>query len=103
MSFHKSAIVAGVVLVAFSGAVEARIKCRNGAQFVDGNYLVTPYCQDKLLAQVAREYGMRVSDGRIRNNPNFKREVCRLVGQDIRISEHCLNERPSIRSGGGGH
>ncbi len=44
---------------------------------------------------------MRASADRIRYNPNYKREVCRFVGNDIRVSEHCLNERPSIRSGGG--
>ena len=77
------------------------IKCANGYQLVAGNYIATPYCQDALLAQVAREHGMRASADRIRYNPNYKREVCRLVGNDIRVSEHCLNEQPSIRVRGG--
>ena len=86
----------------FLAPAEARsIKCANGYQLVAGNYLATPYCQDELLAKVAREHGMRASADRIRYNPNYKREVCRIVGNDIRVSEHCLNERPSIRSGGG--
>ncbi len=73
------------------------IKCQGGAQLVAGSYITTPFCQDELLANVARGYGMRASADRIRYNPNYKREVCRLVGHDIRVSEHCLNEAPSFR------
>lgn len=89
-----SALLAGAV-----GEAEAGIVCRGGAQLVAGNYLVTPYCQDALLAQVAREHGMRAPVARIRGNPNYKREVCRIVGNDIRVSQHCQNDlpRPRIR------
>lgn len=73
------------------------IRCQGGAQLVAGSYISTPYCQDALLASVARGYGMRASADRIRYNPNYKREVCRFVGHDIRVSEHCLNEAPSLR------
>ncbi len=73
------------------------IHCRGGAQLVAGSYITTPFCQDELLASVARGYGMRASADRIRYNPNYKREVCRFVGHDIRVSEHCLNEAPGIR------
>lgn len=83
-----------------AGAGAGGIKCRNGYQIVSGNLIATPYCQDALLAQVAREHGMSASAARVRNNPNYKREVCRFVGNDIRISEHCLNETPSIRGRG---
>src|SRR5690242_10114771 len=50
-------------------------------------WLATPYCQDELVAEVAREYGMKASVQAIRSNPNFKREVCRLIGQDIRVKK----------------
>jgi hypothetical protein len=56
---------------------------------VAGAMLATPYCQDELVAQVARQYGVAAPADKIRNNPNFKREVCRLIGQDIRIKETC--------------
>ena len=65
----------------------AAIKCSGGFQMVQGNSIATPYCQDLLLSQVARDYGMRASFDRIRYNPNYKREVCRLVGHDIRVSD----------------
>ena len=67
------------------------IKCVKGYQRVQGNLLATPYCQDQYLAQVAREYGIRASASKIRNNPNFKKEVCRTVFTDIRVQMTCLN------------
>ena len=73
------------------------IQCRGGAQLVAGSYITTPYCQDELLAHVARGYGMKASAHRIRHNPNYKREVCRLVGRDIRVYENCVNSGPSLR------
>lgn len=88
-------------LVLLPASADARIVCRNGFQAVGGNLIATPYCQDALLAKVAREYGMKASDARVRNNPNYKREVCRFVGNDIRVSEHCLQESPGLRGRGG--
>ena len=94
-------IAAGAFAVAVlaPGAEAGRrgIKCQGGAQLVAGSYISTPFCQDALLASVARSYGMRASADQIRYNPNYKREVCRLVGHDIRVSEHCLNETPGFR------
>ncbi|MEQ1653370.1 MAG: hypothetical protein ABL897_12840 [Hyphomicrobium sp.] len=69
----------------------AAITCKDGYQLVQGNYLATPYCQDDLLAKVARQYGMRTSASAIRENPNYKREVCRLVGRDIRVQQTCID------------
>lgn len=98
----KSSFLAAAVVAAVAGSApaEARIVCRDGYQSVAGNLIATPYCQDDLLARVAREHGMKASAARIRDNPNYKREVCRLVGNDIRVSEHCLQENPSFRSRG---
>ena len=56
---------------------------------VQGSWLATPYCQDDLVAKVARQYGITASAAAIRNNPNYKRHVCRFVGQDIRIKNSC--------------
>lgn len=75
----------------------AAIKCSNGFQLVDGAMLSTPYCRDNLVAAVAREYGVDAPDAKVRNNPNFKRHVCRLIGQDIRIKEACEEVEPSSR------
>jgi hypothetical protein len=77
----------------------AAIVCRNGAQLVSGSYLTTPYCQDKLLAAVAREYGFKVSFAEIRDNPNTKRNICVYVGRDIRVQENCLTANPTGRRG----
>jgi hypothetical protein len=75
----------------------AAIDCKDGYQLVQGNYLATPYCQDDLLTKVARQYGMSVSASEIRENPNYKRRVCRFVGRDIRVQEACISVNPNGR------
>lgn len=78
--------------LAFAPApAEARIKCVKGFQIVNGSPIATPYCQDNLVAQVAREHGMKVSEVEVRNNPNYKRHVCQFVGRDIRIYQACID------------
>lgn len=96
---YLAIVVPGLLLAALSPA-EARIVCNDGYQKVGGNFIATPYCQDALLAKVARDHGMGASAARIRDNPNYKREVCRFVGNDIRISEYCMQEVPSFRAHG---
>ncbi len=92
--------VAFAVLASAGPGVAGGIRCKDGYQDVAGSMLATPYCQDALLAAVAREYGMPVSAARIRANPNYKREVCRFVGHDIRVSHHCPDETPGLRGRG---
>jgi hypothetical protein len=82
----------GVLAAASLGAAPsaAAIKCTaDGYQVVQGQLLSTPFCQDNLIGKVARQYGVKVSDAEIRNNPNKKAEVCRFVGADIRIKSAC--------------
>ena len=88
---------AALALVMMNGPVEAKITCSNGNQLVNGSWIVTPYCQDELVARVARQYGVRASASHIRNNPNYKRHVCRLIGQDIRIKQSCEEVNPHGR------
>ncbi len=77
--------------LAWAHPAQAGIKCVNGNQLVNGSLIATPYCQDALVAQVARERGMKVSAAEIRNNPNLKRNVCQFVGRDIRIYIACID------------
>jgi len=79
-----------VAAVAMAGPAAA-ITCRNGTQNVQGSWIATPYCQDLLLAQVARESGFPASAEKIRNNPNYKKELCRSVFTDIRVTDTCLS------------
>lgn len=99
VAFAIAAVGSG--LAAADPAEAGGIKCINGFQIVKGARLATPYCQDNLLAQVAREYGSRVSAKTIRNNPNEKRNVCRLIGQDIRVKHNCDTILPTPSVGGG--
>ncbi|MEW5963777.1 MAG: hypothetical protein AB1749_09460 [Pseudomonadota bacterium] len=81
----------GVLLVGDPAA--AAIRCNKGFQLVQGSEISTPYCQDEYLAEVAREYGIRTSGARIRSDWGHKRQVCRLIGQDIRIQNACISEQ----------
>lgn len=90
----------GASIAGSDTALAAGIKCFNGFQLVQGSYLATPYCQDALVAQVARAYGIRTSAYAIRENPNHKRHVCRLIGRDIRVQESCLTVSPGVRGRG---
>lgn len=81
--------LAATLLLLSSVVAEAKIVCRDGFQVVNGQEISTPYCNDGLVGHVAREYGMKVSDETVRNNPATKDEVCRWVGSDIRIQHYC--------------
>jgi hypothetical protein len=95
----QSLTLASLCFAALAGAAEARIECRGEFQVVQGNEISTPYCADNYLARVARQYGVRVTDAAIRNNPNRKREVCRFIGHDPRVSLNCANENSQGRRG----
>ncbi len=82
---------APLLALAVAGPADARIRCVNGNQIVKGVPMATPYCQDELVAKVARERGMKVSATAIRANPNLKRNVCRHVGRDIRLHVACID------------
>lgn len=90
-------LFAVVVAATAASPAQARIQCADGFQLVQGNYIATPYCQDALVAQVARAYGIRTSAAAIRENPNHKRHVCRIIGRDIRVQEACITANPNGR------
>ena len=97
---RRFAVKAGMLVLPFSlfaiAPAEARIACYKGFQIVNGSPISTPYCQDDLVAAVARQHGSKISADAIRNNPNLKRYVCRFVSNDPRLTEACANEN-SIR------
>ncbi len=102
MTTMKTACGLATLAVAVLGTGPAlAIECRDGNQLVQGNWLATPYCQDQLLAQVATERGFGASAARIRNNPNYKKELCRFVFSDIRVQQTCLDAGVPESFGGG--
>lgn len=75
------------------------LKCKGPYQIIRGHgEISTPFCEDNYLAQVAREYGMNVSNRAVRENPNLKTDVCILVGHDIRVSNICIGFMPEDRN-----
>ena len=94
--FSIVAVLAVVTLVSLLPvtSTEARIRCNGAYQIVRGQgEIATPYCQDNYLAQVARSYGIRVSNAAIRQNPSRKEEVCRAIGHDARVNDLCVQYR----------
>ena len=98
------AVIVGLLSVAlFIGATsaDARIRCNGPWQIVDGSEIASPYCGDRYLARVAREYGMRVSARAIRRDISVKDEVCQLIGHDNRVSDICTGFRIEHDNNGG--
>jgi len=94
------AVVAAAVLAAPVPA-SAAIQCRDGSQLIKGNWMATPYCQDKLLAEVANARGFKTTFAAIRNNPNHKKELCRFLYTDIRVQMTCADAGVPEYFGGG--
>jgi hypothetical protein len=95
-----------VVFAALGGALlfvattalpaSAAIKCQGATQWnsAAGGWISSPYCEDNLVATVARANGMRWSNLAVRQNPSIKAEACRFAGSDIRITDICAGHLP---------
>ncbi len=92
---HFAPAIAAIIVATPASAID----CVRGYQRVQGNLIATPYCQDQQLAQVARGYGIRASAAKIRNNPNYKKEICRTVWTDNRVQITCENAGVPERGG----
>jgi hypothetical protein len=102
-AFAKAGWIGAALLGAMATTLpaSAEIKCQDGSQLVQGNWLATPYCQDKLLSQVANARGFKTSFAAIRNNPNHKKELCRSLYTDIRVQMTCMDAGVPEYYGGG--
>ena len=99
----RSTLMAAACFLGVTAAAgpASAIECQGNFQIQkNGSRIATPYCQDGYLAIVAREYGLRVSADTIRYNPTEKDSVCRLIGQDNRVSETCQGSRLFDKPGG---
>ena len=67
----------------------ARIECRDNFQVTKHGLISTPYCEERQIARVARSYGYPVTDAEVRNNPNTKIYLCRIIGNDILLKGSC--------------
>lgn len=93
LGFAKAGLIGAALIGAMLLAMPAlaAIKCQDGNQLIQGNWMATPYCQDALLAQVANARGFKTTFAAIRNNPNHKKELCRFLFSDIRVQMTCLD------------
>ena len=92
----SSAALAALLAAGLAAASAAQVRSERKC---DGQAWNTPYCQDKLLAEVARSYGVRVTDLEIRTNPNRKLEMCRFIGHDPRVYHACTGLRDEATGG----
>ena len=95
----RALTLAGLLLMSVGVEIrsaEAKIVCDGPFQIVQGRPISTPYCQDGYLAEIAREYGMRVTASAVRSSASVKAEVCRLVGADNRAQSACAGYRDEI-------
>lgn len=104
MANAKAALFVALSFVPLAAATPAlaEIKCDgDGNQLIQGNWMATPYCQDKLLARIANARGFKTTFAAIRNNPNHKKELCRFLYTDIRVQMTCLDAGVPEYFGGG--
>lgn len=100
MMFRTMQITALTIFGVLAAApAEAKIACNKGFQSVSGQPVATPYCQDSYVGEVARAYGIKVTDAAIRENPNLKRHVCQQIGRDNRVYLACLDANSNGRRG----
>jgi len=83
----------GAVWVSQPAPAQA-FECEGNFQITDGRRHATPYCEDLNIVRVAREYGIRVSLDAIRFNPGKVEQVCRVIGDDLRVKGRCQNYLP---------
>jgi len=86
--------LAAVVAVSTAEPASAAIRCEGNFQITKHGRINTPYCEDNYLAEVAREYGIRVSKQAVRNNVGVKRRVCLTIGYDNRVRDTCTPYLP---------
>ncbi len=88
----------GTVIIAIAAistpAAATGITCDRQFQIVNGQKIATPFCADRLLGNVARERGIKVTDAQIRQSDNTKIDLCRRVGIDMRLRVICANYFP---------
>jgi len=75
------------ILEAQAGRYKA--KCRGPYQLVQGNWISSPICEDRVLAKVARSYGNNVRAKHVRKYAGSKIGICFAYGHDIRLSGIC--------------
>lgn len=82
------ALLAATIIFAGAGTAQA---CNEDGYKVlhSGDRIPTANCQSRLLGRVARAHKIRVSDSRIRKDPNAREYICDTVGGDPRIQVAC--------------
>lgn len=91
------AALGGALLYTLTSALPASaIECNGRDQWNSGQnaWIPSRYCEDNLIAYVARAHGMHVSGYTVRTNPSIMARACRFAGSDIRIQDICAGHLP---------
>ncbi len=84
--------IATILPITTAEASRYKAKCRGPYQLVQGNWISSPICEERVLRRVARSYGTRVS-----SRYSIKISICFAYGHDIRLSGICGAYRPRGR------
>ena len=90
------AVLAASAFAMFGGAgtADAKFRCSEGFQQNSSGEFASPFCETEYLAQVARSYGDHVTANQIRASFSLELQVCRLIGNDNRVSHICERYLP---------
>ncbi len=79
----------GVGAGLMAAPAEAKIRCEGVFQVTKYGLHATPYCEERRIAQVARQYGYDVRDSGL-----DKIKFCMAFGYDNRLREACAPYYP---------
>jgi hypothetical protein len=87
---NKTAIAISISLLAFGTATSANAhaRCDGDFQFIHGNWIATPYCQESAANRIAHREHMRVSQHASRSSETAE-EYCRWHNGEIETSTFC--------------
>lgn len=89
MMRHLALSLAAATLCLAISPAGAALRCKGPYLQTRSGEVRTLFCEDEYLAQVARTRGDTVTGAQIRASFSLKGQVCRLVGNDIRVDDIC--------------
>ena len=92
-------VVLLAVFASLATSPAAAITCNGNFQVVNGQEISTPFCRDNALAAVARQYGYKISDKEMRNNPSRKEEIAAHFAMTTKFIQRAPRSYPMVAAG----
>ncbi len=94
-----AALVVGALAMTAATQPAYAIRCAGNVQINKNTRIITPYCEHEEMARIARQFGVKTTGRRLRNNINHKAQICQMIGHDIRLTSVCGGLRLQDRGG----